>query len=100
MSTATNQQVQSFSDVKTRPLCELAETLYLKAKVFKSQVDDVYANLTNNPTWTDTRTDGVPHLAGPSDLLAVNTWVNDFISMYEANSQKAIVEKLVVRELL
>lgn len=96
----TDTQIQGFSDTQIRPLCESAETLYLKAKQIKSQIDDIYQNLAGTPTWSDGRTDYVPHLATPSDILAMNAWITDFIAFYEGDGSRAILEKLVVRNLI
>ena len=99
MAAATNQQVQDHCDQRVRPRCAAAYLLYLQCKNDQANMDDVYANLTSSPTWTDGRSAGVAHLATPNDLLAINTWRADFITFYEANSQKAILEKLPINPI-
>ena len=81
MSAATNQQVQNYSDQVVRPLSEALRAVSLACKNWQAQFSDIYANLTNNPTWTDGRTDGPPHLLTPSDILAINTFVVGMISI-------------------
>lgn len=97
---ATNDQVQAFSDNFVRPLCELIKQTQLNSAELKSLLDDIYANLTNNPTWVDDRNDNPPHFATPSDILAINGFVTDFLTFYDENGDKAIVEKLIVRSLV
>lgn len=97
---ATNEQVQAFSDNFVRPLCELIKQTQLNSAEFKSLLDDVYANLAGNPTWVDERNDNPPHLATPSDILAINGFVTDFLDFYNQNGDRAIVEKLIVRSLV
>ena len=100
---ATDQQVQSFCDQSVRPRVEQIRQLYLACKLDVAQYGDIYANLTNNPEWTDARTDGPPHLAVPSDMLAVNSFVAAFINLIEGGdtsqgaAQWPIVQKLCVR---
>lgn len=83
MAIATNAQVQNFVDTRVRQRCEQMRALYLSLKDDVAVIGDVYANLTNSPTWTDGRTDGPPHLAVPNDVLAFNTAASALIAVYE-----------------
>ena len=71
MAAATNLQVQNYSDQKVRPLCEQFVQFVSNLQLALAQMTDINANLMSSPTWTDTRTDGPPHLAQPSDLLTI-----------------------------
>ena len=107
---ATNAQVQQYVNERVRPRSEQIRNLYLSCKDDKATIDDVYANLTNNPTWTDTRSDAPPHLLTPSDVLAWNTFLTQFIALVEgtfpdvatANSAAAqypIIQNSCVRQV-
>lgn len=80
---ATNEQVQQYVNERVRPRCEQLRALYLSCKDDKATIDDVYANLTDSPDWTDTRNDAPPHLLTPNDVLAWNAFLTGFISYYE-----------------
>lgn len=69
----SNQQVQNWSDQRARVRCEALRNLLVTMEDDNASIGEVYANLTNSPDWTDTRTDGPPSLLGPNDLLAINT---------------------------
>jgi hypothetical protein len=106
---ASNVQVQNFSDQVARPLSEQARALYLSCKAFTASFTDLYNNLTSSPTWIDGRTDGPPHLAAPSDLLAFNTFAVGFIAFIENGStatmsngsaQYPVVQNLCVRSVI
>lgn len=71
---ATNAQVQQWSNERTRPRCEQIRHLLLAMEDDNASIDDVYANLTDNPDWTDSRTDAPSHLLTPSNLLAINAF--------------------------
>lgn len=94
---ATNQQVQSFVDQRVRKRCEAARALMLAMADDISSIDDVYNALASNPTWTDQRTDGPPHLLIPSDVLAFNTFLHDIRDAILNNSQYPIILKACVR---
>ena len=94
---ATNQQVQTFANERVRPWSELMRSVYLLAKDHKANLGDVYDNLTNSPNWTDSRTDGPPHLLVPNDILAFNTFITDIIAAIEGNAQWPIIQKACVR---
>ena len=81
---ATNAQVQSFVNERMRPHCELIRNLYLSLKDDQAVIDDVYANVSDNPTWTDTRSDAPPHLITPNNVLAYNAFMVDFIAFIES----------------
>lgn len=70
---ATNEQVQTWVNERTRPRAEQVRKLLLSLEDDNAAIDDVYANLTNSPDWTDTRDDFPPHLLTPSDVLAFST---------------------------
>ncbi len=98
---ATNQQVQQFVDGRIRPRCEQIRNLLVAMQDDISAFDDIYAALTaQNPTWTDQRTDGPPHLLTPSDVLAVNTMLHDLTTAISGDGQYPIVEKVCVRSVL
>lgn len=86
MPAATNAQVQAFVNNRVRSRCEQIRALYLACKDDKAVFDDVYANLTNSPTWTDVRPDSPPHLLTPADLLAWNTFVTGLIALVEGGN--------------
>lgn len=73
MAAATNAQVQNWADQRTRPRSEQLRALLLALESDNASIADVYENLTNSPTWDDSRGDGPPHLLVPGDVLAVNT---------------------------
>jgi len=70
---ATNEQVQQFVDDRIRPWCESARAILLLADDHRAAMDDVYANLSDSPDWTDEHDGHPPHLATPADVLAINT---------------------------
>lgn len=82
---ATNAQVQAFVDSRVRPRCEQIRALINSINDDRAAFDDVYANLTNNPDWTDSRNDGPPHLLTPSDVLAYNTFLAAFQAFVDPN---------------
>lgn len=94
---ASNAQVQAFVDQRVRPRCEAIRNLYLACKDDKAVIDDVYANLTDSPTWTDGRTDNPPHLLVPNDVLAWNAFITEFIAFVEGDGNYAAVVDACVR---
>lgn len=78
MPAATNQQVQTFVNERMRPYCEAIRAVKLETDDNEGAIGDIYANLNNNPDWTDNRTDGPPSLLAPSDVLAWNTFMFHF----------------------
>ena len=97
MANATNQQVQVFSDSRVRPRCEALRALYNQITDDKANINDVYQNLANNPTWTDNRTDGPPHLAVPNDILAYNAFITALIAFIQGQGNWAVVMGLCVQ---
>lgn len=108
MAAASNAQVQAYADAVVRPLDEQLRKVYLLAVDARAALDDIYENLTNSPTWTDNRPDAPPHLLGPNDVLAWNTFLvgliklveGTFTDVTEANSfaaQWAVILKGCVR---
>jgi hypothetical protein len=89
---ASDVQVQTFVDSRIRPRCEQIRALLLAINDDIASIGDVYAALTQqNPTWTDQRKDGVPHLMVSSDVLAVNAILHDLQTAIQNNSQLPIV---------
>lgn len=86
---ATNAQVQQYVNERVRPWAERARALYLEAKDHKAAIDDVYANLTDNPTWQDQRADAPAHLLTPSDVLAWNTFITGLVALVEGGAGAA-----------
>lgn len=95
---ATDQQVQSFVDSRIRPHAELVRNLKILFDTDISLIDDIYQALSQpNPTWSDNRTDGPPHLLTPADILAINTFLHNIRDAIQNDAQWAIVEKACVR---
>jgi hypothetical protein len=94
---ATNDQVQQYVNERIRPHAELLRKLLLSYEDDIAAIDDVYANLVDNPTWNDTRVDAPPHLLTASDVLAINTFMNDIKTAIRNNAQLPIVLKACVR---
>lgn len=94
---ATNAQVQQYVNERVRPSSELFRKVYLLCKDHKAAIDDVYANLTDNPTWADTRTDAPPTLLDANDVLAWNAFVSAFITFVEGDANYAAVLDACVR---
>ncbi len=82
---ATDQQVQTFVNVRFRPFAEAARALYLAAVDHRASIDDVYNACLpqNNPTWEDNRDDGPPHILSPQDVLAWNAFMANLIMAIE-----------------
>ncbi len=98
MANATNQQVQTFVDQQVRPFCENLRALNAQALSMIAQITDIYNALNQqSPTWSDTRTDGPPHLMLPSDVLAINTVLHNFTAYVAGESQYPIVQQACVR---
>lgn len=91
MPAATNAQVQQYVNSRVRPRCEQIRALYLAIKDDKAAIDDIYANLTNNPNWADSHDQNPPHLMTPNDVLAWNAFISGFIDFVEANANYAVV---------
>jgi len=86
---ATNGQVQVFANERVRPFAEKMRAVYLLAKDHKAAMDDVYANLNDNPTWTDQHNSNPPHLMTPGDVLAFNTLWTRLIEVIEGGLNDA-----------
>lgn len=99
MPNATDQQVQKFADERVRPHAEAARNLAVAFDDDIAEIDDVYNALTmQSPTWTDSRTDGPPHLLTPSDVLAFNAFIHDIRDAIKNHPQYAVIEKACVRQ--
>ncbi len=94
---ATDTQVQHFVDERIRVRCEQIRNLYNAMLDDIASIDDVYNALASNPTWSDNRTDGPPHLLTPNDVLAVNSFLHDVSDAIANNAQLPIVRKACVR---
>ncbi len=75
MPEATLQQVQQWSNERTRPRCNAMLDLLDKVDADRSPLfDDIYLALSDqNFEFTDDRGDSPPHMAEKSDLLSINT---------------------------
>lgn len=78
---ATNQQVQDFIDSRVRQSCSDILLWILRRQNDAANLDDVYANLSSSPTWTDARTAGVAHSAVPQDFFAWNTFIQGLLKV-------------------
>lgn len=96
---ATNQQVQAFCDNRVRPRCTDVVGLVQRSQNDLANIGDVYANLTSSPTWTDGRSDGVPHLATPADILAWNTFVTNLVAIITGATTDAAAALALVQGL-
>lgn len=95
---ASDKQVQQFVNERIRPRAEQIRSLLLAIEDDIAAIDDVYAALTaQNPTWSDTRDDGPPHLLTPSDVLGVNAFLNAVKVAMRAHDQLPIVLKACVQ---
>lgn len=94
---ASDIQVQQFVDERIRPRCEQIRNLYNALLDDIATIDDVYNALATDPSWSDYRTDGPPHLLTPSDVLAVNTLLHNLVTALEGDAQFPIVRKSCVR---
>lgn len=99
MAAATNVQVQNFSDFRVRPHSLLAVQLFNSFTDDKNTIGDVYANLTNSPTWTDGRSDGVPHLNAPADLLAYNAFITDCLAFMSGHASWPVIREMLINPI-
>ena len=95
MTTATDAQVQNYSDSVIRPLCEQIRALQIVCTNVKATIGDVYDNLTNSPTWTDGNSSNPPHLMQPSDVLAVNTVIDGILSIFGGDGNTTTMSNAV-----
>ena len=96
---ATNIQVQQYVNERVRVRAEQLRAVYLAMQDDKAAIDDVYANLSGTPDWTDNRTDGPPALLEPSDVLAYNAFLTAAIAFFEGDSNWPVVRAACVRAL-
>lgn len=95
MPNATDQQVQTFVNERFRPFAEAARELYLQAKDNRAAIDDVYAACAaQSPTWTDSRTDGPPHLLVPQDVLSWNAFMANLIMAIEGTADGGTLSQI------
>ena len=97
MARASDIQVQKYVNERVRIRAERIRGLLLAMEDDKSVIDDVYEALATDPTWTDDRTDGPPHLMTPSDVLAWNTFISTLITHIREDAQLPVVLKACVQ---
>jgi Arc/MetJ-type ribon-helix-helix transcriptional regulator len=98
MPAATDQQVQQFVNERFRPRAEQIRALLLAMQDDKAVIDDIYEALNQqNPTWTDNRNDGPPHLLSASDVLAYNSYITALIPHIKDAADYSIIQKACVR---
>jgi hypothetical protein len=99
MARATDEQVQQFVDQRIRPRAEQARLLLLAMQDDVALIDDVYEALATDPTWTDARTDGPPHLLTASDVLAIHSFATAMIAAMNGHAQLPVVREACVRNI-
>lgn len=97
---ASNQQVQQYVNEYIRPLAELSRELATRFDDAILAIDDVYAALSDTPTWVDSRDDAPPHLLTPSDVLAINAFLHDVRDAAKNHAQYPVVIKACVYPIL
>ena len=95
----SNQQIQTYVDNRVRPSATDIVTWVLRRQSDMANISDIYANLTNSPTWADENKANAIHTAQPSDVLAWNTFVSQLLdiitgSATDANATLAKVQAL------
>jgi len=93
---ATNEQIQRWSNERTRVRAEQIRELLLAMEDDIAAIGDIYATLVDPGDWTDNRTDGPPALLDAGDLLAMNTFVNEMATAMRASQQLPVVLKACV----
>lgn len=93
---ATNEQVQAFVDSRIRPIAERIRAVVLEVEDVKAAIDDVYANLSNSPTWTDDREDAPPYLLTPSNVLSINTVITALLEQVRDHGEYPVLLKACV----
>jgi hypothetical protein len=88
---ASNAQVQQYVNQRMRVRCEQIRNLKFAMEDDLAVIVDVYANLTNSPTWTDDRPDGPPHLLAPNDVLAYNTFLTAMAAFFDPNGDTTTI---------
>lgn len=94
---ATNAQVQAYVDNRLRVRAEQIRNLLIALEDDKNLIDDVYANVSDSPTWTDSRSDNPPHLLGPNDVLAYNSFISDAITALKGHGSYGAILDACVR---
>lgn len=96
---ASNAQVQQWSNDKSRPRSEQIRALVISCTLDRATIDDVYNNVNaQSPTWIDVRPDNPAHLLTPADILAINA-VTEAIKNIANMSEYAVVLKACVRSI-
>lgn len=95
---ATNEQVQQYVNERIRPIAENLRDALIRCQDELITIEDIYQNLSNNPTWTDERPDAPPHLLTPSDVLGIHAFVFDFVAFATGHGQLPVVKLACVRE--
>lgn len=88
---ATNEQVQAFVDNRVRPRVQQVRALLLAIEDDIATIGDVYANLTDSPTWADERTDAPPHLLTANDVLGIHAFNVALQAAMRAHNQLPVV---------
>ena len=97
MAIATDQQVQTFFNERTRQECPLIRSLVAKFDADIAQYDDIYAALTQqSPEWKDTRSDSPPVLGTVNDELAMNAFRHDVCDYIKKHAAWPVVQKLCI----
>jgi hypothetical protein len=96
MARATDAQVQQFVNERVRPRAEQIRALLNAMEDDISAIGDVYAHLTDNPTWEDTRTDAPPYMLSANDVLAYNTFLSDMVTAMNSSAQLSATMKACV----
>lgn len=89
MAAANDAQMQQFADQRVRVFAEMFRAILVAARDHRSAIDDIYSRATSNSRWTDSRTDGPPHLlqsgnsANPDDMLNFNSFISALIDIID-----------------
>lgn len=94
---ATDQQVQQFVNDRVRVRAEQIRALKNSLADDIAAIDDIYAALASDPTWTDNRTDGPPHLLTPSDVLGIHSFNVAMLAAINGHNQLPVVLKACSR---
>jgi len=98
LAIATDQQVQTYVNERLRVRAEQIRSLVIAMQDDKASIDDIYAATTQpNPTWTDNRTDGPPHLLVPTDVPSFNAIITDILTAITEHSEYPNLLKACVR---
>jgi hypothetical protein len=95
MAQATATQIQQYCNERVRVRAEQIRALINALKDDKIAIDDVYAGLVGSQSgWTDSRTDGPPHLADANTILTYNTFTSALLAVLEGTSSAGDISNL------